>query len=35
VGKPALTLVAGEIKYADPDGTESVLASKPDQVSAR
>ncbi len=35
VGKPVLTLVAGEIKYADPAGTESVLAPKSNQVSAR
>ncbi len=35
VGKPVLTLVAGEIRYADPAGTESVLASKPNQVPAR
>jgi dihydroorotase len=35
VGKPALTLVAGEIRYADPANAESVSASKLNQVPAR
>jgi dihydroorotase len=35
VGKPVLTIVAGDIRYADPVGAESALTSEPNQVSAR
>jgi dihydroorotase len=36
VGKPVMTLVAGEIKYADPTGAPGwVSASSPNEVSAR
>jgi dihydroorotase len=35
VGKAVLTLVAGNIRYADPASPESVVASRPNQVSAR
>src|SRR5574337_791691 len=32
VGKPVLTLVAGEVRYADPAGTQWVSGSRPNQV---